>query len=218
MNIIMGLFGVFLEGPDSYEDLLKKQYGYKKENIFKTKDYYELVRGIITFDEYASRIEEYGMTDMLKEEIKHNMLERFRETDHRLFDLVSKLKVNNKVILYPETPVEWIDQIETNTKILDCFDLVIPTYSFETPKAYHRAYDFVLDRLNVRPEECLVIDNKRVAISNSKKTGIHKAIEYSHYEDLLFKLDDYSEDLGVRIDNNSEEININLDEGKGLNV
>lgn len=187
-TIIFDLSEVLLTGLLGTERQIYDMYGLKVENSqWKIKEQEKFFHGEITEDEYFDAvIKKYGWqinANHLKTAVRKN----FREIDGTR-DILIKLKENGYILgLLSIHAKEWVDFCEEKYGYHKLFDSI--TYSFEVSvsKPDPKAFELIMDKLKVKPSECLFIDDYVVNIEAAGKLGI-TSVQFKSSEDLLKEL------------------------------
>jgi putative hydrolase of the HAD superfamily len=108
-------------------------------------------------------------------------------TDKNVLDLIKKLKtMGYKVALLSNTI---LPHVNFNQKYgyFDLFNPVILSIETGTRKPEEKIYQIVLKKLNLPPNECVFIDDKKEFSDAASKIGIH-GLKFNSYDELVHDL------------------------------
>ena len=128
-----------------------------------------------------------------KEQIRTDFagFDRFR---HDVFDIVKKLKKQYKLGLLSNHIEDWLEETIENHHLNKTFDVIVTSYKSRKAKPDIRIYKEIVEQLQVKPTECVYIDDLEKNIPPAKELGIH-TILFTNLEQLLEEL----RDLGINI-------------------
>lgn len=173
-TIIFDLSEVFLQGMKGTEERLNIKYGTKLQNpaFMHAKVAKKFFRGQITETEFWEGIIREFDLNVTISELKKIVRENFREIDGTR-TIIEELKKNGyKLGLFSNHAREWVDYCE---KLYDYHKLFHSRmYSFEISacKPEKRGYELIVEKLKVRPEECLFIDDYDVNLIPARELGL----------------------------------------------
>jgi epoxide hydrolase-like predicted phosphatase len=117
----------------------------------------------------------------------------FRED---VFQLVKRLKKNGyKIGLLSNHIEDWLEEIIENRKFNQLFDVIVTSYKSRIAKPDISIFKETVEKLHVKPAECVYIDDLEKNIPPAKEIGM-KAILFVDFEKLKKKLVSFS----VKID------------------
>ncbi|RJR16454.1 MAG: HAD family hydrolase [Nitrospiraceae bacterium] len=149
--------------------------------------------GLITSDEFYNRISELCLLKMKRPEFIRAFTDIFTPVEETA-RLIRKLKADYKIALLSNTN-EWDFEYEIRkNKSFHLFDSVTLSFMVKEMKPGRKIYLDALGKLNLKPEECVYIDDIREYADAAAAVGI-AAIHYISHEQLLKSL----EELDVRI-------------------
>ncbi len=145
-----------------------------KEVIFQSKEWTMLDNGTITYDE-AERIFKNKLSEHL--EIKVNeLLKTWYEQmplNKPICDFIKKLKINNyKVYALSNTHVSVYEYIK-RLDIGSYFDGFIISAVEKMIKPNYDIYNILIEKFNLKPNECLFIDDTKENVLGAEKCGLH---------------------------------------------
>lgn len=111
-----------------------------------------------------------------------------------IHDIVKSLeKLNKKLAIVSASPREKIEKTVPQ-EFLDKFDEVICSEDYENGKPDPEPYLTAMQKLNLKPEECIVIENAPLGIKAAKSAGAYCIAlmttldkEYLNEADIIFK-------------------------------
>jgi len=112
--------------------------------------------------------------------------------DHML-DLLGRLKQHYRLAALTTISKEWLDYKKEKYKLDSYFEVIVSSGYSGLTKPDPRIYEMVIERLNVKPEQCLFIDDSQKILSPAEKLGM-KIILFSGQSDLERDL----KKLGIR--------------------
>lgn len=155
-------------------------------NVFASEEWKLLDQGLITTEEAIARIEEripeYKETvekimrtweTFLIEEITTSVyfLKKFKEMGYQIYALSN----------YPERGFLYT---ESTFPIFKLFDGKVISYDVREVKPGNRIYEILLDKYQLKAEECIFIDDTRANIETAESMGM-KGIHYLHSNQLM---------------------------------
>lgn len=181
--VIFDVGEVLLRGMMGFELVLNEKYGLKLAlNHFDIEELEKFFHGKITEIEYWEAIlakYDWGLTiDQLKKEMRNN----FREVEGTR-EIVKKLKRSGyKLGLLSVHAKEWVEYLQEQYGYHELFDSI--SYSFEAvvSKPDKKAYETILNKLQVKPKECLFIDDNPKNTEAAKLLGINTILFQDHVQ------------------------------------
>lgn len=120
-------------------------------------------------------------------------VERFVETEHRLNKplinyIQSKLRPYYKIGLLSNIGRDWINDFFDSHQLHDMFDAVVVSGDEGITKPHQRIYEIMAGRLNLRPEQCLMIDDREDNCAGADAAGM-PAIYYRDFTSFKQQLE-----------------------------
>lgn len=141
---------------------------------------------------FWERISEYLDYDKDKLRLETIQYFGFRE---ELFKLIQSLKPKYKLVLLSNQIEDWLGEEIKKRNLNRLFDVIVTSYESKIAKPDVRIFQEVVNKLNVLPEECVLIDDIEENIIAGRKLGM---------KTILFRnLDKLKEELtrvGVKMD------------------
>lgn len=159
-TIIFDLPEVFLSGLLGTERLLENKLNVSIPNkIFFIPEIDDFFHGVISEDEYWEVFKTKHGLPITVRELKELVRSNFKEIDGTRSIIETLRQRGYKLGLLSIHSREWIEHCEKEFDFHKLFDSRL--YSFEVAicKPEHKAYQILLDRLLVKPAECLFIDD-----------------------------------------------------------
>ena len=89
-----------------------------------------------------------------------------------MLPLLEKLSTKYKLVLHSDHSKEWIDYIKTIHPFLNLFKHLFFSYELKMTKHNPEAFRKVVQYINARTEECLLIDDHKINILNAESIGM----------------------------------------------
>ena len=178
IGLILDHNGVVVDGRHFYEERWRRiaeilNIKLTKEAVqFWKKIYIEASLGIITLDDYYSKLSKEfnvnlkGNEDDLfirKEKLIEGIQEEFK-----------KIKQNKsvKICLLSNYVQRWVDKFLENNKLKKYFDSVVVSSSIGIRKPDERAYRIAAQSINVPLKDCIYVGDLQIEMEVCKKIGI----------------------------------------------
>jgi HAD superfamily hydrolase (TIGR01509 family) len=173
-TIIFDLSEVLLHGLLGIEDYLYQQYGLKVENsVWKIQELEKFFHGQITEDEYwAAAIRHYGWT-LTVGQLKAAVRQNFQEIAGTREIIVALKKQGYTLGLLSIHAKEWVEDCEERFGYHQLFDTVMYSFEVAVSKPDKQAFHLILEKLQVKPDACLFIDDAIRNIESASEMGIH---------------------------------------------
>ena len=156
--------------------------------------YSYLDSGYLTYEEIINLINDrnnYKYSDLVSELI--NNYYKGITISPEMVELVKELKskgYNLYVLSNTSKPV--VDAFK-NHEIFTYFDGFVLSYKIKMVKPYEGIYKYLLDTYNLKPEECLFIDDLEVNMATANKLGINgRPVNKDDIEDIKKVLKEYN--------------------------
>ena len=134
-------------------------------------DYLELDLGTITLEEKYNKC---NFSNDINNKYKDYILHYYehRKYNHDLIDLINELKNNNyNVYVLSDNNQESFDYYKNN-QLFKNIDGWIASCEYGAVKEDGKLYQFFLDKYQLDPKECYMIDDKEINIEEANKYGI----------------------------------------------
>ncbi len=101
-----------------------------------------------------------------------------------VFELVKRLKKNYKVALLSNQIEDWLGEIIKEKNFKEVFDVIVTSYTSKIAKPDIRIFKETVEKLEVKPEECVYIDDLEKNIPPAEKLGM-KTILFKNNKQLI---------------------------------
>jgi len=118
-------------------------------------------------------------------EMKKNILSLYKPIKP-VINLIKRLKKKYKIGLLTNNNV-WLEEINKKYKLYRLFDEIVNSFDVKATKPSKKIYSIILKKLNVKPNECIFIDDKKENVVAAEKIGM-KGIVYKTPENLVKQL------------------------------
>ena len=115
----------------------------------------------------------------------------FHGFNKEILDLAKKLKKNYKLGLLSNQIKDWLEEFIKKHKLKQIFDVIVTSYETGLAKPDITIFREIVKRLNVKPNECVYIDDFETNIPPAKKLGM-KTILFRNCEQLKKDLEAFS--------------------------
>ncbi len=142
--------------------------------------------GLISSDEFFGKTVRLCNLKIPKSEFIRAFTEIFTPIK-TTFDLIRRLKPDYKLALLSDTS-EWdFDYGIRPTEVFRLFDTVSLSFEVKEKKPGKKIFFDAIDKLGLKPEECIYIDDIEEYVDAANQLGIH-AIKYTTHERLVGEL------------------------------
>jgi len=145
-------------------------------------------KGKITMDEfwkvYAQRL---NSDPSIIKVVWTKMLENTAKIDKKVENIVKKLKKEGYKVALCTNTIKAFSEFHKRNNDYGIFDFVIISCDIGMQKPDREMYEFVLKKLNVKPDECVFIDNQMENVKGAMNAGM-KAILFENAEQLKEEL------------------------------
>lgn len=184
--IVFDFWGVFA----TFNAPVNKAIGFTGHLHTFNQDYYDLIiqhdLGKLTEKEFlaaAAKIFKVELSD------KHSYLFDPNDINHDLIKLVKQLKTKYKIGLMSNTSREYSEEFIFNPGFDKLFDYLILSYQVEFRKPDSRIYQHALEKVGLKPEEILFIDDHQKSLDPAVEIGMQTLFyEGKKTDEILKKL------------------------------
>ena len=142
--------------------------------------------GELSSDEFFEKIKQKCDLTMTKEGFVKAYTDIFN-TIHTTFDLMKKLKPRYKIALLSNTSHWDFEHGIKQCGMFHLFDVVTISFEVGAMKPEEKIYLDALDKLKLKPQECVFIDDVKENVEVANKIGIN-GIHYSSHDELINSL------------------------------
>jgi beta-phosphoglucomutase family hydrolase len=128
---------------------------------------------------FTSLIEKYKLNTTFdrifkeKEEILFKLLEEDVHPTKGVIDLLHKLKkMKIKLAVASSSHKRMIEYVLKKLKIIDLFDSIVGAEDIDRSKPDPEIFLVSAKRLNVKPKECIVVEDSKLGVEAAKKAGM----------------------------------------------
>jgi len=141
--------------------------------------------GLIDEKTLFKKIKKIAKYEFDEKELKNQIIE-IHKPIKPVIELIKKLRKKYKLCLLTNNNV-WLDELNKKHNFYGYFDVVVNSYKFKVSKPSRRIYEIALEKLKVKPEECVFIDDKKENVEAAANLRM-KSIRYKNPNQLLKEL------------------------------
>lgn len=108
----------------------------------------------------------------------------------KMVEFIKSLKGKYKIVLLSNQIKDWIEEKLDECELNDIFDLKIVSYDVKMRKPDKEIYLETLRQLELKPHECLFIDDKETNVTIAKEIGMN-GITFINMEDFKEKIKEF---------------------------
>lgn len=183
--LLFDCFGVLY--PDTYWTMADEYLGSQLPS--KRDDLHDLVRqvdlGSITRDQLWHR---FATLVGVHADDVYKRLQEFAGLDQRLLSFIDDHKNEYKFGMISNVGHGFLERMFVDRPADDYFDEITLSSDVGLVKPDERIYLITAERLGVRPEECVFIDDLETNVEGAKRAGMH-AICYKGYNDFMGEIE-----------------------------
>lgn len=167
--IIFDCFGVLI--TDAFALLIQDLQARKPGKAAELYDYVQAVnRGIISRQEFTERASE--LLDMSPHEYR-NKLNNGEVKNRPLFEYVAELRKTHKIAVLSNVSHEGFWRRFTHDEVAPYFDTIVLSGETGFTKPDIEAYEITADKLGVRCDECVMVDDQVTYVAAAQEAGMH---------------------------------------------
>lgn len=176
--ILFDLDGVLVNMPDGHYDALNKALGLFGAKI-EQEEHYAHFNGLPTRKkleelERQNRLPE-GLREFindLKQDYTKDAIKTYCAPDYAKIILLRHLKNKDYLLACCSNSIkETLHLMLKSAALFDYFDLILGNDEVSQPKPHPEIYLTAFDRLKVRPEECIIVEDSPHGIAAAKASG-----------------------------------------------
>ena len=175
---------IFLEKVAKKSDKTKN---YIKKIVFDSGLQKEVFLGKISAIEFFEKIKDKCDINMSKEEFFKSYSDKLFEKIKTTIDLIKRLKKNYNLSLISDTDKIDFEYVLKKSEVFPLFDAVTLSFEVGHKKPDKEIFLDALKKLNLKPNECVYIDDIKEYSEAASKLRIH-GIHYTSYENLIKEL------------------------------
>ena len=178
-NIIFDMSEVIISGYHGVEYIIEQKYIITAQDFVKRKQketlnyFLDTMRGKHTEDEYWAYLLEGTNWNISVDELKNIIRENINVPLDGMIDLLKELKGKCKLILLSDYVKEWYEYLIQHNKQLSIFEHQYYSFDYNRLKQDAGTFDFIINDLNIKPEETLFIDDYESNVKYAQKSGIN---------------------------------------------
>lgn len=172
----------------SYEDELGLEPGTINSIMFDSEAWQEALVGRKTAEEFWHEISsELGLNSVNEVDVFRRRYREDEQINQGVLDLILRLHGNYKLAVLSNSP-PGLSQWLVDWNVLNFFDVVFCSGDEGIAKPDSKAFELTLERLGLKPDEAVFIDDTREHVNAAQKLGL-QGILFTTAEELEEKLD-----------------------------
>ena len=180
--IIFDFFGVI--SSEIAPVWLRKYFNEEDAKRIKSEIVSKVDSGEITEMELYRQLGE--LANVTPDEVAKDWMDLVK-INEELVEFIRKIKENHKVILLSNASSTYLRKILNRYELIPLFDEIIISSEVKLVKPGSEIYQLALDRMQVKPEESVMIDDNMVNVNGAKQIGID-GILYTNVNSLIEEL------------------------------
>ena len=120
------------------------------------------------------------------EKFRRDLLNSFKFQEEVLI-IIKRLKENYKLELLTNQIEDWLEEVIREHKLDQVFDVIVTSYASKIAKPDIRIFKETAEKLEVKPEECIYIDDLEKNIHPAQELGM-KTILFKNNKQLISDL------------------------------
>lgn len=180
--IVFDCFGVLTS--DGWLPFAEQYFGADPELRREAHDLNKQVdSGLLSYDDFVHSVAKLAAIDvgLAYKDIENNVANR------PLFDFISDLKNTYKIGMLSNAGANWLDDLFTTQQVA-LFDATVLSFEIGHIKPHPAAYHAICEKLDIKPEEAVFIDDIERYVTGAKDIGIH-GIWYKNTNQLKEELE-----------------------------
>ena len=129
--------------------------------------------GKISFDEFANAVIREFKVSLSPEEIKKNFCAITGPPKPKFMELFTELKKNFTLSVLSNTNQPHIDFLRQKYDLFNIFDNLFLSYEIGMMKPFPEIFEYVIKKLNTKPQNILFFDDSSINTEAAKKLGIN---------------------------------------------
>lgn len=176
-NIIFDLSEVIYYGYHGAESTIEHSLNIPTSEFLKRKEetldfFLDTMRGKYSEDEYFIHLLEGMNWNVSVNDLKNHFRRSIEIPVEGTLDIIEELSSNNyKLILLSDYVKEWYDY-KISKDELSIFDDKYFSFQYNKLKKDEGVFEFILNKLNIKPEETIFIDDYKNYTEKAEKSGI----------------------------------------------
>ena len=173
-TIIFDLSEVYLNGLLGFEKHIQQDYPVSlRDTLGQSSLLKELFHGEISEEEFWQKLISSHNLNITVQQFKSAIRKNFTEINGTR-DIIESLKDKGyKLGLLSVHAKEWIEYCEYQFDYHKLFDSRVYSFEVAVSKPDKRAFEIILEKLEVQPLECLFIDDSKRNLQTAKEIGMN---------------------------------------------
>lgn len=165
--------------------LVQKNPNYTYNEIAETAEDIRIQNHFISDEKFIQALKENDITKKYtSEEIAQKIVSKYYKIPEIWDNLLPKLKGKYKLAVINNGPAITIPYFKKENNFDEFFSIFINSSEVGIEKPDSRIYLMTLKLMDLKPEECIFIDDLMVNVIGAEKVGI-KGILFTNYENLI---------------------------------
>ena len=147
---------------------------------------HDFVQGKISEEVFWEKfLKEAGMKNVEEDNIEEAELlwREYQKVNDGMLALISRLRKKYKVVAITNIPLEWFEYKNEEFEFDEHFDEIVVSGAEKVSKPNPKIFQILLKRLNVKAEECIMVDDRDENIATAKQLGM-KSIKFVSQKQL----------------------------------
>ena len=180
-NIIFDMSEVIISGYIGVEKIIERNTNISEKEFLKRKEetldiFFDTMRCKYSENEYLEELLKDTNWNLTKDELKSFIRQNLNIPVNGTMEIIRKLKNNYNLILLSDYIAEWLDYIYENNTDIDIFEHKYFSYAHGKIKIDEGFFQYVLEDLNICPNDTIFIDDRKDNVDTAKKIGIQGII------------------------------------------
>lgn len=140
--------------------------------VFAGQPLHDLCCGRLSENEYLAQIIQHQQWDIPTQALKRIIRDNFHRRVPGMVEMVTRLTRQYELILLSDHAVEWVDYIHAIHPFLSLFKAQFFSFELKQTKQEPSTFQKVLNTLERRPEQCLIVDDSAQNVSSAASIGL----------------------------------------------
>ena len=114
--------------------------------------------------------------------------------NQELIAFIKKIKKKYKIGLLSNFTFSWLNEILTENNLWELFDENVISSQYKMIKPNSEIFEKILEKLNIKPEEAIFIDDRQMHVDGAEKVGI-KSFLFKNNEQLVSDLQKFGVEI-----------------------
>lgn len=176
-NIIFDLSEVIISGYHGVENIIEQNTNISPQQFLERKKqtldiFLDTMKGKYSENEYVDYLLNGTNWNITREELKQIIRMNLNIPIEGTMNIIKRLKNNYNIILLSDHVKEWMEYIFNNNVELDIIDHKYFSYEYGKLKSDEGCFKYIVEDLNINPNETLFIDDYKENVKSANKNGI----------------------------------------------